>query len=147
MKKIMPTAYLLILLMLAICLHFVFPIKKVLEPPYSFLGVILIFLGCLLNIEADRLFRRDNTSVKPDKTPSTLEESGPFNVSRHPMYLGMASILAGVSVVLGTVAAFFTPLLFIALMEILFLPDEERNLEETFGDRYVAYKAKIRRWI
>ena len=143
----MPTTYLLIFMTVAVCLHYIFPIKKILGSPYSYLGAVLIFVGCILNIWADRIFNKDKTTVKPYKIPTTLEESGPFRISRNPMYLGMASILAGVSLVLGSINTFFIPLLFILLVEILFIPDEEENLRETFGDRYIAYKARVRRWI
>lgn len=147
MKKIMPTTYLLLLLALAVALHFAFPIKRVLSPPYSFLGVVLIFFGGVLNLQTDRLFNKDNTTVKPYETPSTLEETGPFRISRHPMYLGMTAILVGVAIVLGSIITFIMPVLFMMLMEKLFLHDEENKLAETFGEKYLDYKAKVRRWI
>jgi protein-S-isoprenylcysteine O-methyltransferase Ste14 len=104
-------------------------------------------LGGVLNIWADHLFKRDETTVKPYKRPTVLEDSGPFRISRHPMYLGMTSILVGAAILLGTIITFITPLLFILLVEILFLRDEEKNLEEAFGDEFLDYKMRVGRWI
>jgi protein-S-isoprenylcysteine O-methyltransferase Ste14 len=32
-------------------------------------------------------------------------------------------------------------------MEITFIPQEEKNLEEQFGEKFEAYKKKVRRWL
>ena len=63
------------------------------------------------------------------------------------MYLGMLSILLGSSVLAGSLIAFIFPLLYIILMEILFIPMEEENLEKAFSNVYLEYKRKVRRWI
>jgi protein-S-isoprenylcysteine O-methyltransferase Ste14 len=41
--------------------------------------------------------------------------------------------------------AFWT--LFIAIIEVLFIPDEERVLEEHFGEEYREYTRGVRRWV
>ena len=38
-------------------------------------------------------------------------------------------------------------ILLILLMELLFIPIEEKNLEQVFGTEYRDYKKKVRRWI
>jgi protein-S-isoprenylcysteine O-methyltransferase Ste14 len=100
-----------------------------------------------MNLWADALFKKRNTSVKPHELPNSLEVSGPFRISRHPMYLGMAAILVGLAVLLGSLITFAVPVLFILVMELLFIPMEDRNLEQAFGAEYQAYKKRVRRWI
>ena len=39
------------------------------------------------------------------------------------------------------------PIFFIILMEIVFIPFEEKNLEQEFREKYLDYKKKVRRWI
>ena len=146
-NKILPPRYFIIFLLLTIGLHFIFPIKKIIFPQYTYLGWLLIMFGIILNIWSDLLFKRKKTTVKPHKTPSSLEISGPFRISRHPMYLGMAAILLGVSVMLGSLISFLFSIIFIIIMETKFISMEEKNLEKTFGKRYVDYKRKVRRWI
>lgn len=146
-NKILPPRYFIIFLLLSIGLHFIFPIKKIIFPPYTYLGWLLIMFGIILNIWSDLLFKRKKTTVKPHKTPSSLETSGPFRISRHPMYLGMAAILLGTTILHGTLITFLFPIIFVILMEIKFIPIEEKNLEKVFGKKYLDYKREVRRWI
>lgn len=143
----MPPTFFIIFLILSIILHFIIPIKKIICPPYTHFGGFLILFGVVLNIWADSLFKKRKTTVKPHKIPTFLETSGPFKISRHPMYLGMAAILLGVTIIYGTLITFLFPIAFIILIEIKFIPIEEKNMEKAFGKRYFDYKKKVRRWI
>jgi protein-S-isoprenylcysteine O-methyltransferase Ste14 len=143
----MPTTYFIVFVALSIGLHFISPIKKVLYPPITYFGFTLILFGIILNLWTDRLFKNWNTTVKPFEDPTDLIISGPFRISRHPMYLGMASVLLGMAIIHGTIVTFLFPILFMIIMEILFIPFEEKNLERIFGSKYLDYKKKVRRWI
>ncbi len=145
--KIMPTTYFIALTALSIGMHFLYPIKKILYPPFTYLGYLLIIIGIIINLWTDRLFKKTYTTVKPFKDPTVLLTSGPFRISRHPMYLGMVSILLGVAIIHGTIITFLFPILFAIIMEFLFIPFEEKNLERLFGVQYLDYKKKVRRWI
>ena len=145
--KIMPTSYFMMLLVLSIGTHFLYPIREILYSPFTYFGFLLIIAGVLINLWTDRLFKKVNTTVKPFKNPKVLLTSGPFCISRHPMYLGMTSILLGVAIVLGTIITFLFPIIFMILMEFLFIPFEEKNLDGIFGFEYSDYKKKVRRWI
>jgi protein-S-isoprenylcysteine O-methyltransferase Ste14 len=147
MRKIMPTNYFIVLLLFSIILHFTSPIAKILYPPYTYLGWGLILFGAIMNLWTDMLFKKHKTTVKPHLNPSALITSGPFSISRHPMYLGMASVLLGVTVIHGTISGFISPVIYVGLMELLFIPFEEKNLNGVFGKQYTEYKQKVRRWI
>ena len=146
-KKIMPPTYFIILLLLSLGLHFVFPVMRLVSLPYNYLGILIIIFGIILNLWTDSLFKKKQTSVKPHEMPSSFISSGPFKISRHPMYLGMALILLGVAVFLGSLITFIFPIMFIVIMEKLFIPIEEKNLEKKFGKKYIAYKKRVRKWI
>ncbi len=146
-NNLLPPRYFLICLALIIGAHFIFPVIKIVHPPYNLLGWILIFFGIVLNLGADKVFKKERTTVKPNEKPSKLIISGPFRISRHPMYLGMTAILLGASIFLGSAATFIFPFIFMVFMQNLFIPIEERNLEVVFGKKYVDYKNKVRRWI
>lgn len=79
--------------------------------------------------------------------PSRLLTRGPYGLSRHPMYVGWLAIAAGIGliarsfwVLVGSLAAF----LYLDRVEI---PREERVLAASFGDAYVAYRARVRRYL
>ena len=146
-SKFLPPTYFFILLFLSIGLHFVFPIKKVIFPPHTYLGFIFIAFGVVLNIWADFLLKGKKTTVKPYENPKQLITSGPFHISRNPQYLGFAVILLGIAINHGTLITFVSPIAFVILMELLFIPFEEKNLERIFRKSYINYKKRVRRWI
>lgn len=146
-KRLLPPAYLKISLILAMGLHFILPIVQLVHSPYRYIGILLVGIGIWLNVWADGLFKRRATTVKPFEESSALILDGPFRFSRHPMYLGMVVGLLGVAFILGSLVAFFMPVLFFIIMSIAFIPYEEKAMEETFGKDYLDYKVHVRPWI
>jgi len=146
-RKLLPPAYFLIYLLVAIGLHFALPIAKLVCAPYNYTGILLIGIGIWLNIWADGLFKKKTTTVKPFEKSAYLTEEGPFLFSRHPMYLGMVAILSGVAILLGSIMCFIAPVGFFITMNVAFIPYEEKALEETFGQRFIDYKKRVRRWL
>ena len=147
MNKIMPTTYFIVLLVLSIVFHSFFPLMKFYYFPYNCIGILFVIIGITLNIWTDSMFKKSKTTVKPHLKPSYLHDSGPFRVSRHPMYLGMFLILFGGALIMGSLTVFLFSFIFIVLMNMLFIPAEEKNMENTFGKRYSEYRKKVRRWI
>jgi len=146
-KQITPPTYFMILLVLSIVLHFIYPINKIIFFPYNHLGWILIVFGVTLNLWADGIFKKIRTTIKPNEMPSKFVDYGPFKISRHPVYLGMLMILLGVFVICGSIITLITPIIFIIIIEFLFIPLEEKNMIKKFGKKYLNYKRKVRKWI
>ena len=145
--KIMPPTYFMILLVLAVVFNFIFPIRTIVRFPYNHLGWVLVLEGVVLNIWADGIFKKRKTTVKPGEKSSELVIKGPFKISRNPMYFGMVLILLGVAVVCGDLVSFLFPIIFIILIEFLFIPLEEREMQSIFGKKYLNYKKHVRRWV
>lgn len=139
--------YFMILLILSIGLNFVIPIMTVIHAPYTYFGIVVIGFGVVMDLWSSSLFLRSKTTVSPYGSPTSLVTSGPFRISRNPMYLGMAAILSGIAILLGTLVTFAFPVIFIMIIETQLIPDEERKLEKIFGEQYKEYKNKVRQWI
>jgi protein-S-isoprenylcysteine O-methyltransferase Ste14 len=139
--------YFLILLILSIVSHFLFPGRVILQAPFTGAGILIIGAGLFLAVRCRALFLQNRTTLSPYESPAVLLTTGPFRISRNPVYLAMAVILFGSAVVMGTLAPFVFPVLFIVIMELLFIPDEEQQLDEIFGEEYRRYKREVRRWI
>jgi protein-S-isoprenylcysteine O-methyltransferase Ste14 len=135
-----------LLIGLPILLHFALPVKMVIARPYSWLGAIPMLLGIGLSTWAARLFRRLGTGLQLQDGGSILVTTGPYRFSRNPMYLGMLVWLIGLAILLGSVTALLFPILFFLLANFLIVPLEEDRMEQQWGERYVAYKASVRRW-
>ena len=139
--------YFLVLLILSIASHILFPVRFLLQPPVSWSGIFIIGTGLFLAFRTRALFLRNRTTMSPYESPVVLITTGPFRFSRNPGYLAMALILLGSAVLMGTLVPFLFPVLFIVIIEVLFIPYEERVLEENFGEEYREYTRGVRRWV
>ncbi|HUT38412.1 MAG TPA: isoprenylcysteine carboxylmethyltransferase family protein [Methanoregula sp.] len=139
--------YFIILLVLSVMQNFVFPVPAFLSPPFTYFGFLIIGFGFVLAFWIRSLFMKNATTLQPSEEPTVLVTSGPFRLSRNPIYLGMASILLGVAVVQGTLVALVFPVIFVMLIEFFIIPGEERILEKIFGEPYRKYKKSVRKWI
>jgi protein-S-isoprenylcysteine O-methyltransferase Ste14 len=139
--------YFLLLLLFSILSHFIYPGRILLAPPLTFTGFLLIGAGLLLAIRVRALFLQNRTTLSPYESPAVLITNGPFRFSRNPAYLAMALILFGSAVLMGTLVPFVFPILFIVIIELLFIPGEEQRLEAIFGEEYREYRRRVRRWI
>jgi len=78
---------------------------------------------------------------------SRMVQHGPYRYTRNPMYLGMAVSYVGFSLVVNSAwPLLLLPLALVGLYRLV-IAVEERYLEATFGEEYLAYKKKVRRWL
>ena len=147
MRKLMPTTYLLISILMMVALHFLIPLVQVIPMPWNVFGIVPVTAGVALNLIADNAFREVRTTVKPFEESSTLVTNGVFRFSRNPMYLGFMLILLGIALILGSLTPFAIVPVFAILMDQVFIQVEEGMLEVKFGQAWLEYKAKARRWI
>lgn len=109
--------------------------------------IALVGLGiCVAGVLA---FRRAATTVNPlqPQTASTLVTDGVYRITRNPMYLGLALMLLGWAVWLAaplTLAGVVVFVLFIQRFQII---PEERAMARLFGEHFITYKSRVRRWI
>jgi protein-S-isoprenylcysteine O-methyltransferase Ste14 len=147
LKKILPPTHFYIYLIISIIMHYTLHLNQIIYYPFYLIGFLFFVLGTGLNIWADQLLKKQKTTVKPNENPTSLIETGAFKISRNPMYLGMTLALLGAGFILGSITSFIGALLFIVTMEIAFIPMEEKNLQEQFGETFENYKKKVRRWV
>ena len=93
--KLLPPVYFLVYLLVAMALHWAVPVVRLMRPPYTYGGVLLITVEVFVIGWAAYLFNREGTAIKPFETSSALVLNGPYRVSRNPMYLGLMLILIG----------------------------------------------------
>ena len=146
-KKIMPTTYLLIALVLILILHFSFPVSHVLIGLWKLIGLVPLLLGIILNLLADQALKQHNTTVKPFQESNALIVDGVYGITRHPMYLGFVLILIGISLLLGSISPYIIVIFFAVFVEFVFIRQEEEMLEDSFQEAWVQYKSKVRKWI
>ncbi len=146
-RKIVPPVYLLLTLIAMVGFHRFLPIEWFIAKPYSYFGIALIVLGCLLTIPAAIAFRKAGTPVVPFEPSTALVTSGAFRFTRNPMYLGMILLLIGVGLLFGTLGSLIPIPFFVWIITTRFIRGEERFMQAIFGDEYLAYKKRVRRWL
>jgi len=94
-------------------------------------------------------FRRARTTLNPlqPEAATALVDRGIFALTRNPMYLGMALALAALAVWLGNPGGAVAWVGFIAFITRFQIAPEERALRANFGEDFVAYARRARRWI
>jgi protein-S-isoprenylcysteine O-methyltransferase Ste14 len=145
--KVLPPTYFLIALLAIPLLHFLLPLLKVIPQPWSLFGIFFILFGIVLELVTDRLFHQAGTTVMPFAESQALLTGGVFRFTRNPMYLGFALILLGVAGLFGTLTPLLVVPVFMILIDGGFIWPEEMMLEQKFGQGYLDYKKKVRRWI
>jgi len=147
MINILPPTYTLFALLAMFFLHFFYPGAAVIPSPWNLVGLAPLVFGVWINLVADRSFRQAQTTVKPFEDPSTLLTEGVYSISRNPMYLGFVATLMGVAILLGTLTPYVVTIMFAFLLDLMFIRREEQNLEQRFGEEWLEYKYRVRRWI
>ena len=144
-----PPAYMVIF---AISMWFLdknYPLAEILFAPWNKIGFIIIGLALLLDLSSLFLFFKRKTTPNPfvPKNASKLVTSGLYRYTRNPMYLGLAIVLTGWAIYLGSLSPFLLIPIFIVVLTVQQICPEEEILSEKFGQDYIDYKESVRRWL
>jgi protein-S-isoprenylcysteine O-methyltransferase Ste14 len=85
--------------------------------------------------------------IRTDKPVPRLTTEGPFRYSRNPSYLALAMIYAGIASLRNSLWAVLLLAPAVMVMQREVIGREERYLERTFGEEYLTYKVRVRRWV
>jgi protein-S-isoprenylcysteine O-methyltransferase Ste14 len=82
----------------------------------------------------------------PFDPPRRLVVRGPYRFVRNPMYVGAGLALAGAALFYRSPPLLGYTALFLAITHLFVLWYEEPTLRRLFGDEYVEYCRRVRRW-
>lgn len=94
-------------------------------------------------------FRRARTTVNPTRPGSStvLVVSGVYRFTRNPMYLGFLLMLLGAAAQLENAAAFIVWPAFVLYLNRFQIRPEEEALRALFGEAFIRYQSRVRRWL
>ncbi len=141
-----PVVYLLVLLV-AVGLNFLWPIPLLPRWWGVVIGVFVIALGVTIMPAVVSRFRRAGTAFDPHQPATALITDGPYRFSRNPAYIALTLWYLGLGLALNNAWILLLAILPVLVMDRCAIPREERHLEEKFGQEYVRYKTRIRRWL
>ena len=123
------------------------PIGSISIPMHLAMGILLMALGLGIGGAAFATFKRSGTPVRPGAEPTHFVTTGPYRITRNPMYLGLLTFLIGWFFVSESPYFLIPPVLFFLAINFLLIPFEERLLVDRFGEVYEGYRKRVRRWI
>ncbi len=145
-KLYIPPSLIAYSVVLMILFYFFLPQFNFMVFPFNLSGLIISIVAFLSLGKTRDLFTKNETTFRIE-TSSTLMQGGPFSFSRNPMYLFMSTIILGFAILSTNVLSLILPFLFAVLVSLIFIPKEEKLLKESFGEEFLSYKKKVRRWI
>jgi len=145
--KMLPPIWLALSILAMAALNYFAPIARLIPRPWNWLGLIPLLAGVALAVSGAALFKRHGTGVVPFSPVTRLVVAGPYRFTRNPMYLGMVLLLCGVAVMFGTLSPWLVIPFFAWWIDRRFIAQEEVMLQEAFGQEYVQFKQRVRRWI
>lgn len=121
------------------------PFGQFVLPAYVWIAVLIIGFGMIG--WAALLILSAKTPIEPGHVPTTLIQSGPFRITRNPIYVGFALILYAWAMYLGAPAALLPVLAFPFIITRRFIQFEEQAIRDTFGVEGEHYLTHIPRWL
>lgn len=113
----------------------------------TIIGIMLVAITVFIAFWTIRVFRLAATSPSPYKSSTAIISSGPFGITRNPLYVGLNLIMLGVGFWFNSLWVLLAlPPTFLVLLFGVVLR-EERYLEQKFGKEYLDYKNSVRRWV
>jgi protein-S-isoprenylcysteine O-methyltransferase Ste14 len=145
--RVAPPLFYLAGLAAGIGLELAFPIDG---PPTAVriaVAAAAVLVSIFLDGGAMARFQRAGTNIIPFKPTTALVTDGPYRFTRNPMYVGMAALYVAIAVGFGLIWALILLPAVLLAVDRLVIAREEPYLEGLFGERYLEYKRRVRRWI
>ena len=110
-------------------------------------GLLLSLAGEAIRIRAVGFSSAGTSGRESFFKAAGLNTTGPYSITRNPLYSGNLLIFSGLLAVYSNPAAWLIGVLFLAVHYHFIILAEEHFLRETHGDPYLAYCLRIRRWV
>jgi protein-S-isoprenylcysteine O-methyltransferase Ste14 len=124
------------------------PTGSSLETAGRAVGVLVLLAGLALFAWCVALFARvGRGTLAPWDPTQRLVAVGPYRYVRNPMITGVAAILAGEALFVGSRLIALWLAAFATINHLYFLLSEEPGLERRFGATYQEYRTAVPRWL
>ncbi len=115
--------------------------------PRVWIGATVFGCSFALGIWAIATIFSAGTRVETNKPTTAIVTTGPYRFTRNPIYLGMFGGQLGLAIGFDSVWLLLTLVPFYLIIRHGVVAREERYLERKFGDVYLTYKSRVRRWL
>lgn len=145
--RLHPPVIFAISILAGIGLHRAWPLAMPWEQHGRVLAVCILAIVAVLAFWSLYEFFRARTDVRPDRPDSALITTGPYRYTRNPLYIGLSLVQLSAASWLNNLWVLLLLPLSIVVITKYAIAREERYLEKLFGQEYLHYKARVRRWL
>jgi len=110
-------------------------------------GTLLFAISLGVIIKEALAHKKSGSNVEPWKPTTLILSTGLYAYSRNPIYVGMTFAYLGVAFAAGSFGAMALLPFCLLIIYYRVIALEEAYLARKFGDEYLAYKQKVRRWL
>lgn len=111
------------------------------------IGIVLSVVAITSLAALSQAFKRHATPADPTRETTAIANTGPFRFSRNPVYVTFAVLQAAIGFFLNNAWILVLIVPAMAAIQHVVVRREEAYLEVRFGEEYLKYKARVRRWI
>jgi protein-S-isoprenylcysteine O-methyltransferase Ste14 len=111
------------------------------------LGAPILIAGIGLSAGGFITQKRAGTDPIPFNPSTRIVAHGIYRFTRNPMYIGFAFLTLGLAIVVDSAWMLLAVPIGLVLIDRIVIVREERYLERKFGEEYLSYKRRVRRWL
>jgi protein-S-isoprenylcysteine O-methyltransferase Ste14 len=145
--RINPALIALGFMLVAILLHQLHPLPFPDGWPVTGIGIGVISIAGTLALWSFVQYQRTDTGMRADEPASELITGGPYRYSRNPQYIVLALVQVTVACWLDNLWILLLTPLTLVVVDRYAVVREERYLEQRFGQEYLDYRHRVRRWL
>lgn len=124
---------------------------EIIERPLGvsqFIAIVLFLIGFFVTILCILRFAFEGKgTLSPADETKQLVVGGLYRYSRNPMYVGVMLMLTGEALFTGSQNLWIYAGIIFTCFYVFILIHEEPRLQKDFGDQYIEYRKKVRRWL
>lgn len=110
-------------------------------------ALVLFAASAIFAGSAIRLFAVKQTTLLPFSQASALLSTGPFRISRNPLYVALVATLFAFGLLLASFWLLIAASLLALALDWFVIRPEESALSKAFGEQYSTYARRVRRWL
>lgn len=145
--KFPPPLIFVLLIIVGLALDYIWPLGMGIPGSYGVFGIVLVIFAVAVAGLISATFKRLGTAIEPWKPTNNIVTTGFYAWSRNPIYTGFCLFNIGLGISLNNLWLFLSVIPGAILVYFIAIAREEAYLEGKFGEEYLAYKRKVRRWI
>ena len=123
------------------------PLPQPSDTSFTIIGSVIFVISILLLVWSITTLRKFKTTTMPHHPAKYLVTTGPYRFSRNPIYLAFLLLTLASALATGNLWILLSLPVVMLTLAIYAVHPEESHLKQTFGDSYIEYSRKVRRWI